>query len=142
MAGGSISSIIVKAKNTALKNVQQEVSQRTYRAANELRNASLYILRGQGSGRMYGAHQASAPGEPPAVDTGTFRGSWQTQVHVEKGGSHFKAVAQIESAERVGGYLLGELLENGTSKMDPRPYKQKIIDRALPKVKQIYSAPY
>lgn len=147
-AWGNASSVIGKVVQTTLKGVQQEVSSRTYRAANELRNSALYILRGSRGGRIYKVpntgvtYKASAPGQPPAVRTGAFRLSWGTHVHVEKVGVHFKAVASIESHERAGGYLLGELLENGTSKMAPRPYKQKIKDKALPKIKQIYSAPY
>jgi len=42
----------------------------------------------------------------------------------------------------VNGYLLGELLENGASKMAPRPYAEKIKRRATPKIIQIYSAPF
>jgi hypothetical protein len=114
------SQIIGKTIATTLKGVQQEVSSRAYRASNELRNAALYVLRGQRSGRRYKipftgkTYQASAPGEPPAVRTGVFRLSWGTHVHVEKKGSHFRAVSAIESNVKVGKYLLGEILENGT----------------------------
>ena len=43
---------------------------------------------------------------------------------------------------RAGGRLLGEMLENGTGRMKPRPYKQAVINMALPKVKAIYKKPY
>lgn len=142
------SQVIGKMVVTTLKGLQKEVSQRAYRASNELRNASLYVLRGQRSGRIYRVpntgktYRASAPGQPPAVRTGVFRLSWGTHVRVEKNGTKFCAVSSIESKERAGGYLLGEMLENGTRKMAPRPYKQKVIDKALPKVKAIYQKPY
>lgn len=142
------SQVIGKIVATTLKGLQKEVSQRTYRASNELRNASLYVLRGKRSGKIYRVpntgktYKASAPGEPPAVRTGAFRLSWGTHVHVEKKGVHFRAATAIESKERAGGKLLGEILENGTGKMKPRPYKQAIVDRALPKVKEIYKKPY
>lgn len=142
------SQIIGKMIATTLKGVQKEVSQRAYRASNELRNAELYVLRGQRSGKKYRVpgtrrkYTASAPGESPAVRTGVFRLSWGTHVHVEKNGAHFRAVSAIESKERAGGRLLGEMLENGTSRIAPRPYKQKVIDRALPKIKAIYQKPY
>lgn len=142
------SQVIGKIVATTLKGLQKEVSQRTYRASNELRNSSLYVLRGKRSGKIYRVpntgktYKASAPGEPPAVRTGAFRLSWGTHVHVEKKGVHFRAVAAIESKERAGSKLLGEILENGTGKMKPRPYKQAIVDRALPKVKEIYKKPY
>jgi len=169
-AWGQASQVIGKTVATTLKGVQKEVSQRAYRASNQLRNASLFVLRGTRTGRVYKVpdtygeratkatkklmkdyshklrggqlYRASAPGEPPAVRTGTFRNSWGTHVHVEKKGVHFRAVSSIESKEMAGGRLLGEMLENGTGKMKPRPYKQKVIDRALPKIKEIYKKPY
>ena len=148
MAQGNVSQVIGKVVAATLKGVQKEVSQRTYRASNELRSASLYVLRGNRSGKTYLVpgtqkhYRASAPGEPPAVRTGAFRLSWGTHVHVEKNGTHFRAAAAIESKERAGSRLLGEILENGTEKMEPRPYKQAVITRALPKVKSIYQKPY
>ena len=147
-AWGNASGIIGKTIQTTLKAAEKEVSHRTYRAANELRNSALYVLRGSRGGRTYripntgATYKASVPGQPPAVRTGAFRLSWGTHVHVEKSGVHFRAVAAIESGERAGGYLLGELLENGTSKMAPRPYKEKIKAKAMPKIKQIYAAPF
>ena len=147
-AWGNASQAIGKVIASTLKGVQKEVSQRAYRASNELRNASLYVLRGARSGKTYRVpntgkkYKASAPGEPPAVRTGTFRFSWGTHVHVEKNGSCFRAVSSIESNERAGGRLLGEMLENGHGSVAPRPYKQKVIDKALPKVKAIYKKPY
>lgn len=145
---GNASRLIGKTIATTLKGVKREVSSRTYRASNELRNASLYALRGQRSGRRYKIPQtkkyytASAETESPAVRTGMFRLSWGTHVHVEKSGTQFKAVAAIESKLKVGNYLLGDILENGTKRMKPRRYKQKIIDMAMPKIKQIYKKPY
>lgn len=146
-AAHNASQVIAKTIATTLKGVQKEVATRAYRASNELRNSSLYILRGKRSGRVYRVpftkktYRASAPGEAPAVRTGIFRNSWGTHVHVEKNGVHFRAVSSIESKVRTDNkkYLLGELLEKGKGKLKPRPYKQPIIDRALPKIKQIYS---
>ena len=94
------SQIIGKMIATTLKGVQKEVSQRAYRASNELRNAELYVLHGQRSGKKYRVpgtrrkYTASAPGESPAVRTGVFRLSWGTHVHVEKNGTHFRAVSR------------------------------------------------
>lgn len=147
-AWNNASQVIGKTIAVTLKGVEQEVSARTYRASNELRNASLYVLRGQRSGRRYRVpftkrtYQASKPGESPAVRTGLFRLSWGTHIHVEKQGVHFRAVAAIESNIRVGKYLLGEILESGTKRMAPRPYKQAVKDRAMPKIQEIYKKPY
>lgn len=142
------SQVIGKTITATLKGIEQEISLRAYRASNELRNASLYVLRGKRSGRRYRVpftkqtYTASAPGESPAVRTGVFRLSWGTHVHVEKQGNKFKAVSAIESNVRVGGYLLGDILEDGKKHMKPRPYKQAVIGRAMPKIKALYDKPY
>lgn len=147
-AWGNASQVIGKTIATTLKGINQEVTSRAYRASNELRNASLQVLRGQRSGRRYKVpftsktYKASAPGESPAVRTGMFRLSWGTHVHVEKSGVHFKAVSAIESKIKVGKYLLGDILEDGTARMGARPYKQQVIDKAMPKIKEIYKKSY
>ena len=45
----------------------------------------------------------------------------------------------LQSQQRTA---LVDRLENGTGPIAPRPYKQKVIDRALPKIKAIYQKPY
>ena len=42
----------------------------------------------------------------------------------------------------VNGYYLGEILEDGTGKMAPRPHHDKIKQKALRKVVRIYREPY
>lgn len=143
------------------ESIKQEMAGRTFRAANELRNASLQVLRGQRSGRRYKVpgtyarqrdqtdgkmkngryYTASAPGEPPAVRTGMFRLSWQPNARIEDG----KYVAMVESDLQVGThtkYLLGELLEDGTSRMAPRPHHERIQEQAAPGIFRIYDEPY
>ena len=153
---------VVKEAN---EKITHGMKSRAYRAANELRNASQEVLRGQRSGRRYIVHgtgsmkynkrkktakityktyTASAPGEPPAVRTGAFRASWQAKTESTGSGDNLSVKAKIESAARTdnGRYLLGAILEDGTSRMAPRPYKERIQEKALPKVKKIYSEPY
>ena len=128
------------------RSIRQQMAFRTYRAANELRNAALDVLKGQRGGRRYKIphtkryYTASAPGQPPAVRTGTFRNSWQPSM--EYSANVF--IGKIESDARTdnGRYILGELLENGTSKMAPRPHHDKIKEKAEPKIVRIYSEPY
>lgn len=127
------------------ERIKHEMESRSYEAANELRNASLQVLRGQRNGRRYRVpgtkrtYQASAPGEPPAVRTGTFRNSWQPTASV-----HFGSyISRIESERTVGrGYVLGELLEKGTSRMAARPYQDKILEKAEPNIVRIYERDY
>jgi len=42
----------------------------------------------------------------------------------------------IESNVPYAGYM-----EHGTSRIAPRPYQQKIIEKAWPQIERIYSAP-
>lgn len=141
-------------------SIQKQMERRSYLAANELRNSALLELRGQRSGRRYKVpgtyrlqmdkatgrkkhgryYTASAPGEPPAVRTGTFRNSWQPKARRVYG----SYLSRIESDVRTdnGKHNLGEILENGTSRMAPRPHHDRILDRAEPKIVKIYSEPY
>ena len=127
-----------------VEKIDGQLVSRAYRVSNELTNATAYVLRGQRSGRTYRVpgtrrtYTASAPGEPPAVRTGAFRGSWKRRV-VKQGGV-VKAIT--ESDLRAGKYLLGNILEEETKRMAPRPYKQKVIDMAYPRAVKIYNEPY
>lgn len=142
-----------------IDNVCKEIStkisigmrSRGYRAANELRNASQLVLRGQRSGRRYRVpgtrrhYTASAPGEPPAVRTGAFRASWQPKQKVNVGTyNQVSVTSYIGSRQRTdnGKYNLGSILENGSGRMAPRPYKEKIQEKAKPKIVKIYKEPY
>ena len=89
------------------------------------------------NGRYY---TASAPGEPPAVRLGHFRESWHPYAR-RVYGVYF---SRIESDLRVsdGKYNLGQLLENGTSRMAPRPFEERIIKHAENRINRIYSEPY
>ena len=61
------------------------------------------------NGEWYGSHQASAPGEMPAIDTGALAASIQTDVTGTKG----TVYTNQEYAE---------FLEYGTVNMEARPY--------------------
>jgi len=149
-----------EAVENATEQIRQQMEARSFLAANELRNSALLVLRGQRSGRRYKVpgtykrqrdkvsgkmkggryYTASAPGEPPAVRTGIFRLSWQPKAYVVYG----SYISRIESEARTedGRYSLGEMLEDGTSRMAPRPYQDKILERAEPRILRIYSRPY
>ena len=133
------------------ETVVTEMESRAVRGSNELRTAAREVLRGQGGGRRYrvpgtGAYYtASAPGAPPAMRTGDFRRHWIPSAGLQghKGGNVF--VSAIENSLMVGTkkrYLLGELLEDGTSKMAPRPHHDRIRDQARPGIVRIYNEPY
>ncbi len=126
------------ALNKSVESIKKQMARRCYRAANELRNASVEVLRHAGSGRVYHGHVASAPGEPPAPDKGTFMKSWQASTL--RDGTRF--ISRIETNVDANGHNLGAILEYGTSKMALRPHHEKIVQAALPKIKKIYSEPY
>ena len=140
----SASNAVNKAIAAKVRGIKGKVAVGTYRASNELRNAALYVLRGQRSGRVYRVpftkkkYTASAPGESPAVRTGIFRLSWGIHNYIKKNGTQFEAIASIESNIKAGKYLLGDILENGTGKMAKRPYKQKVKNMAMPKIREIF----
>lgn len=144
------------------ENIEDQILSNMMRAGTkssiELKNASMQVLRGQrhgrrynvpGSGRVtynkrnktarvsYRQYTASAPGEPPAVRTGAFRLGWMPQTKITDGGRTVTSL--IRNGQKVNnGDLLGDILENGTGRMAPRPYKEKVLSKALPKIKRYY----
>ena len=80
------------------------------------REARKLIKNGPKTGRMYGRHQASAPGQPPANRTGRLERSlkYKTRNHREM---------TIGAYADYAGYL-----ECGTRKMKPRPFLIKAVD--------------
>jgi hypothetical protein len=141
-------------------SIKHQMERRAWLAALELRNSALTVLRGERSGRQYKVpgtyrrqrdktdgkmkngryYTASAPGEPPAIRTGTFRNSWQPKSRVVYG----TYVSRIESdlMTENGAHNLGEILENGTKRMAPRPHHDRILQHAEKRIVRIYSEPY
>lgn len=146
-----------------VNGIRKQVQRRTYLAANELRNSALIVLRGQRHGRRYKVpgtyrrqrdktdgkmkngryYTASAPGEPPAVRTGNFRNSWQvSQTPVREIFGSYNARIESDLRTDDGKHLLGEVLEDGTRRMAPRPYIERTLEHAEPKIVRIFSEPY
>lgn len=141
-----------------IDEIKRQMESRSYRAANELREAALEVLRGQGSGKRYRVpgtyrrqrdeadgrmkngryYTASAPGQPPAARNGIFWKSWQS----EASASSNTYISRIVSNLHVGRYVLGQLLEEGTSKMAPRPHHERILEKAKEPILRIYNEPY
>lgn len=143
-------------------SIKHQMEGRSYRVANEMRNASQLVLRGARSGKRYKVpgtyrkqrdpydgkikrgryYTASAPGEPPANRLGNFRRSWQPTAFIENG----NYISRIESDTMTenGRHNLGEILEHGTEdgRIAPRPFEGPIMDKAKPKIARIYNQPY
>lgn len=140
--------------------IKHQMERRAWKASLELRNSSQLILRGQRSGRRYKVpgtyrrqrdptdgkmkngryYTASAPGEPPAVRTGTFRNSWQPTSLVE--GKRYVSKIESDVTTDDGKHNLGEILENGTNRMAPRPHHDAILQHAEDAIVRIYEEPY
>lgn len=137
ISGGSIEEIGQKVTT----EVKKQMASRSYRVANALRNSALDVLKGQRGGRVYRVpgtkryYTASAPGEPPAVRTGTFRNSWQPKTYA--GFNSF--ISRIESGVEYAKYL-----EDGTpgGQMAPRPHHERIAKKTEPEMFRIYNEPY
>lgn len=78
-------------------------------------------MAGPKSGRVYGGHIASAPGEAPAIDTGALANSIQTEMDSQTSGAVYT------------GEETAPLLEYGTSKMAARPAWIPAAGEARPK---------
>lgn len=124
--------------------IDRQVLSRGTRAVNALRTAELEVLKGQRSGRVYRkypyktTYTASAPGEPPARRTGNLRMHWNGQVKTGKSsGGGIEVTAELESGEKYAAAL-----EKGTSKMAPRPFVERIKEKAMPEIEKIYRESY
>lgn len=89
------------------------------------------ILSQPGSGRMYGKHQASAPGEPPAPDSGQLRAATQADTQVREMGSDL--VGRIVANKE---YALP--LAVGTEKAAPRPYFDQLATDFSDELRQAF----
>ncbi|GBF05847.1 hypothetical protein DAERI_060107 [Deinococcus aerius] len=97
--------------------VLQVAEQAVAQAAQRLRNEVVEELSRPGSGRTYGRHVASAPGDPPAVDTGRLRQS-MTALQIKRG--HWRVGTNVEYAI---------YLEFGTRRIAPRPFFRPAVAR-------------
>ena len=126
------------------KCVREEVKRRCYRASNEISHATQLVLTGKRHGRIYRKahkkHISSAPGEAPAVDTGNLRLSFGRMVtEIKDSGRNMTVHSSARSNVKYAG-VLDEGRKDGY--IAARPYKEKALQSALPRVKKIYREPY
>lgn len=81
------------------------------------------ILNSPKSGRMYGSHQASAPGEAPANWTGDLEKSLNKSILSR---SVYKYKVKVSS-----GIFYAPLLEGGTNRVAARPFFYKWSQSAI-----------
>lgn len=73
------------------------------------------ILNQPGTGRIYGKHQASAPGQPPAPDTGSLRANTNADSDLRQDGEDVVGTISANSAQAAA-------LERGTERIAARPF--------------------
>lgn len=120
--------------NQVTDDVMKRIADVAPVASSELKTASLEVLTGERHGRIYrrpggGYYQASAPGEPPAERTGVLRQSWQP---VPSGNQGINPC--IESNVPYATIEFG----SADGKVAPRPYADKIKERAFPQICALY----
>lgn len=120
MTPGAAAVQIEQAVLAEVRRVKSGVNMRLPRAANALRNGELTVLSGNPS--------PSPPGSPPGRVSGFLRIAW-TMYHAEGDAPKFG----ITSAAPYAGYL-----EDGTKKMDARPFVDRIQQTALPEIRSIF----
>lgn len=112
-----------RTRAAAIALAEQEVARR----AQILRNEVVEQLSQPGSGRTYAtgnrtsphdSHTASAPGDPPAVNTGRLRQSI-TALQISPG--RWRVGTNVEYAI---------FLEWGTRKMAPRPFMRPAVEKS------------
>lgn len=118
-------------------DVKKQFMARTLRATRaatlQAKSEVFVMLSHPGSGRMYGAHQASAPGEPPAPNTGELRGSLVDTVSVNRGVVVGRVVENHEAAAH---------LEGGTENMAPRPHMRRALTEGWKRINAAFKANY
>lgn len=95
------------------------------------------LLNQPGTGRIYKrggvSHQASAPGQPPAPDTGSLRANTNADPDLKQDGDDIsgRVLANSEHAA---------WLERGTEKMSARPYLSTLRDEHDAALQRAFSA--
>jgi len=99
------------------KETPERVSQFLDGEAEEMVNGIKQSIQDHSSGRRYGKHIASLPGDPPNVDEGRLINSYTW----ERDGKYVRYIGtDVEYAP---------MLELGTSKMSPRPHVGPEVER-------------
>ena len=113
----------------AMKKYQAEVERIIDTGANMVRNTAVKSIQQHGSsGKTYGNHTASTPGNPPNSDTGYLASNIFVSKDTNGEGASVESRADYSNA-----------LEFGTSKMGARPFMQPALEENRRKIVQMYA---
>ena len=129
----SVKTFISQANPNAYKNYSKQMEKKVKEvigvAGNLVRNTAITSIQsGAKSGVMYGKHQASAPGQAPATDTGFLQSN--IVLNIEASG----LVANVESRA-----MYSKFLEFGTVKMKARPFMFPALEENKPKIRRLFA---
>lgn len=144
---GILRNTIYQAVEDVIDDIKDDLEERGKEINQILKNELDETLSGEGTGRKYKIkstgkyYTASAAGEAPATRTGELKNSFSKVLSMVNDSIH----ASVESNLQVGKtnkYNLAELLDKGTKKMSPRPFKKKTLQGALKEAEPILQKKY
>jgi len=114
-----------------LGELQRNIMRSVVQVTEEVRNEAVRLItHGQRTGRVYHhhghSHRASAPGEPPASDTGNLVNSIHTEYD-----------AATLTGRVVVGAEYGLYLEYGTQHMEARPFMRRALASKEAEINQL-----
>lgn len=120
----------------ALTRLETKAAQHVFKQAQQLRNEWVVGLSAPGTGRVYGNHQASAPGEAPAVDSGQLRSAVQVaRIDRLTWGVGLVAIPYPDGNSDTA--TVGALLERGTRTAAMRPHARPALDGFIAKYRRL-----
>ncbi len=127
--------VFVSNLKDVIGKIDETAKARMNEAVNTVRNHAVETLSGSRSGKTYKVpgtqttYTASAPGEPPAVQTGELSQSIATEVE----GEGRDIVGRVGTDKKQG-----LMTEFGTKNMAPRPWLRPSFERQESKVREIF----
>ena len=117
--------------------INRKIVSRAVRGTVIMRNAAFQVLGQDGTGRRYGNHVASSPGQPPASDSGNLRRNWRETSFVQANGFGHGVDVKLRLTSDVPYQVY---LEQGTSKMAARPHVERIKTKSYPELQALFSS--
>ena len=110
---------------------------RAVRGVQILYNTAQVVLGQDGSGRTYGRHVASAPGQPPAPDKGNLKRNWRGRTFALPNGKGLGITVHMQITSDM---MYHDFLEKGTRYIAPRPFHNRIKTKARPKIVALFGS--